>query len=288
MTTIAQQQGQLNELIQRFEADAEANPLDTQTLETLAQLYNLVQYHDKADRIVDRLIEASSNDPTYQPVRLQRAMEDNLNYESVKKYINDMPGLTAEAHLWYTAEYAQALYRSGNRTDATKLISEVEDAKVTHLDTGAILAQALILVDKTEAAEKIIGQLSKPTPKQLSQYIGLYKRLISAYIRKRETYTQQLDSDINMLRHELLGIKAVTLLWDSCERTKPDATTHRRVATLAQASRSYSYGGHTPVRSSYPSPTVYYNQNRLDHLQWFFRELWLRNQQESVVHPAAG
>ena len=282
LTTIAQQRGELNELIQRFEADAEANPLDTKTLETLAQLYNLVQYHDKADRIVDRLIETSSNDPAYQPVRMQRAMKDDLNYESVKKYINDMPGLTAEARLWYTAEYAQALYRSGNRTDATKLISEVEDAKVTNLDTGAILAQALILVDKTEAAEKIIEQLSKPAPKQLSQYIGLYKQLIGAYIRKGETYTQQLDSDINMLRHELLGIKAVALLWDSCERTKPDAITHRRVATLAQASRSYSYGGHTPVRSSYPSPTVYYNQNRLDHLQWFFRELWLRNQQEAL------
>ena len=262
LTTIAQQRGELNQLIQRFEADAKANPLDTKTLETLAQLYNLVQYHDKADGIVDKLVEASSNDPAYQPVRLQRAMKNNLNYESVKKYINDMPGLTAEARLWYTAEYAQALYRSGNRTDATKLISEVEDAKVTHLDTGAILAQALILVDKTEAAEKIIEQLSKPTPKQLSQYIGLYKRLIEAYIRKGET------------------AKAVALLWDSCEQTKPDAITHRRVATLAQASRSYSYGGHTPVRSSYPSPTVYYNQNRLDHLQWLFRELWLRNQQE--------
>ena len=264
LTTIAQQRGELNALIQRFEADAEANPLDTRTLEALAQLYNLVQYHDKADGIVDRLIEASSNDPAYQPVRLQRAMKDNLNYESVKKYINDMPGLTAEAHLWYTAEYAQALYRSGNRTDATKLISEVEDAKVTHLDTGAILAQALILVDKTEAAEKIIGQLSKPTPKQLSQYIGLYKQLIGTYIRQGETD------------------KAVTLLWDSCEQTKPDAITHRRVATLAQASRSYAYGGHTPVRSRYPSPTVYYNQNRLDHLQWFFRELWLWNRQEAL------
>ena len=262
LTTIAQQRGELNELIQRFEADVAANPLDTKTLETLAQLYNLVQYHDKADGIIDRLIEASSNDPAYQPVRLQRAMKDNLNYESVKKYINDMPGLTAEAHLWYTAEYAQALYRSGNRTDATKLISEVKDAKVTNLDTGAILAQALILVDKTEAAEKIIGQLSKPASKQLSQYMGLYKRLIGTYIRKG-----QVD-------------KAVTLLWDSCERTKPDAITHRRVATLVQASRSY--GGHAPVRSSYPSPTVYYNQNRLDHLQWFFRELWLRNQQEAL------
>ena len=260
LTTSAQQHGKLNELIQQFEAAAEANPLDTKTLETLAQLYNLVQYHDKADGVVDRLIKVSPNDPAYQPVRLQRAMKDNLNYESVKKYINEMPGLTAEARLWYTAEYAQILYHSENRTDATKLISEFEDAKVINLDTGAMLAQAFVLVDKTEAAEKIIGQLSKPAAKQLSQYIGLYKQLIDAYIRKGQVE------------------KAVMLLWTSCERTKPDAITHRRVATLAQASRSYR--GHTPVRSSYPSPTVYYNQDRLDHLQWFFRELWLRNQQE--------
>ena len=259
LTTSAQQRGKLDELIQQFEAAAEANPLDTKTLETLAQLYNLVQYHDKADGVIDRLIKVSPNDPAYQPVRLQRAMKDNLNYESVKKYINEMPGLTAEARLWYTAEYAQILYHSENRTDATKLISECEDAKVMSLDTAAMLAQAFVLVDKTEAAEKIIGQLSKPAAKQLSQYIGLYKQLIGAYIREG-----QVD-------------KAVTLLWTSCERTKPDAITHRSVATLAQASRSY--GGHTPVQSSYPSPTVYYNQNRLDHLQWFFQELWLRNRQ---------
>ena len=270
LTTIAQQRGKLNELIQQFEADVEANPLDTNTLETLAQLYNLVQYHDKADRIVDRLVKVSPNDPAYQPIHLQRAMTDNLNYESVKKHINAMPGLTAEARLWYTAEYAQLLYRAEKRTDATKLISEFEDVSVTSLDTGAMLAQVFVLVDKTEAAEKIIGQLSKPASKQLSQYIGLYKRLIGAYIRNG-----QVD-------------KAVTSLWTSCERTKPDAVTHRRVATLAQIRRNTqaktprSYGGHAPVRSSYPSPTVYYNQNRLDHLQWFFRELWLRNQQEAL------
>ena len=262
LTTSAQQQGKLNELIQQFEADAEANPTDIKTLETLAQLYTLVQHSDKANQIIDRLIDASPNDPAYQPLLLKRALQEDLNYETLKKYLNAMPGLSHEARLRYVAEYAERLYREGKRTDARKLMDELEGVKVTDLSTGVMLVNAFVLIDKTEAAEKVIAQLSKPTPKQLAQYIQPYKRLTGDYIREGQTD------------------KAVALLWAFCERTKPDATNPRRVATLAQASRYYS--GHTPLLSNYPSPTVYYNQTRLEHLQWVFRELWLRNQQEAL------
>ena len=65
LTTYAQQRGKLSELIQQFEADTEANPTDIKALETLAQLYTLVQHHDKADQVIDQLIDTSPDDPTY-------------------------------------------------------------------------------------------------------------------------------------------------------------------------------------------------------------------------------
>ena len=264
LTTFAQQQGKLSELIQQFEADTEANPTDIKALETLVQLYTLVQHHDKADQVIDRLIDTSPDDPTYQPLLLKRALQENLSYETLKKSLDDMHGLSHEARLQYIAEYATQLYRKRKRDDARKLMDELEDVKVTDLSTGIVLVNTLVLMNKTDAAEKIITQLAKPTPKQLSQYIQPYKRLTGDYIR---------DGHID---------KAVSLLWTFCERTKPDAAHPRRVATLAQASQYYYYSGHTPLQSNYPSPTVYYNQTRLEHLQWGFRELWLRNQQETL------
>ena len=263
LTTYAQQHGKLTELIRQFEADTEANPTDIKALETLVQLYTLVQHHDKADQVMDRLIDASPNDPTYQALLLKRAMQENLSSETLKKSLDDMHGLSHEARLQYIAEYAAQLYRKRKRDDARKLMGELEDVQVTDLGTGIVLVDTLVLMNKTDAAEKIIAQLAKPTPKQLSQYIQPYKRLTGDYLR---------DGHID---------KAVALLWTFCERTKPDATNPRRVATLAQASQYY-YSGHTPLQSSYPSPTVYYNQTRLEHLQWVFRELWLRNQQETL------
>ena len=263
LTTYAQQHGKLTELIQQFEADIEANPTDIKALETLVQLYTLVQHHDKADQVIDRLIDASPNDPTYQPLLLKRALRENLSYETLKKSLDDMQGLSHEARLRYIAEYATQLYRQRKRDDARKLMGELEDVQVTDLSTGTVLVNTFVLVNKTDAAEKIIAQLAKPAPKQLSQYTQPYKRLTTDYIR---------DGHID---------KAVALLWTFCERTKPDAAHPRRVATLAQASQYY-YSGHTPLESNYPTPTVYYNQTRLKHLQSVFRELWLRNQQETL------
>ena len=263
LTTYAQQQGKLSELIQEFEADVEANPTDIKALETLAQLYTLVQHHDKADQVIDRLIAASPDDPTYQSLRLKHTLEKNLNYETVKKHLDGLPGLSHEARLRYVAAYAEKLYRQRKRTDARKLMAELEDVKVTDLSTGIVLVNTFVLINKTDAAEKIIAQLAKPISKQLSQYTQPYKRLTGDYIR---------DGHID---------KAIALLWAFCERTKPDAAHPRRVAALAQASQYY-YSGHIPLQSNYPSSTVYYDQTRLAHLQWAFQELWLRNQQETL------
>ena len=263
LTTFAQQQGNLNALIQQFEADVEANPTDIKALETLARLYTLVQHRDKAAQIIDRLIETSPDDPAYQSLLLKHALEENLNYEALKKSLDGMPGLSHEARLQYVAEYAGKLYRQRKRTDAKKLMSELEDVQVTDLSTSITLVDAFVLVDKTEAAEKVIAQLPKPTFKQLSQYTRPYKELTADYIR---------DGHID---------KAIALLWTFCERTKPETTNPKRVATLSRVARWY-YSGHTPLLSTYPSSTVYYNQTRLAHLQWTFQELWLRNQQETL------
>ena len=70
------------------------------------------------------------------------------------------------------------------------------------------------------------------------------------------------------------------MFWTFFERTKPQATNARRVAALTYSNRSYS--GYTPLQTNYPSPTIYYDQDRLQFLQTAFSLLWTRNQQEAL------
>ena len=261
LVTIVQQQAKLNEFIQQFESKATANPKDIQTLETLAQLYTLTDNAEKTTEIIERLIAASPDDLTYQAIRLG-IIQDDSDAETVEKHLNAITGLPAEARLWYTAQYVSQLYHEDKKADAEQLLNELENTKVTDLNASSMLVNALLLMDRTAAAERIIANVPIPPQKQQWRHRQLYSKLIDTYIRK-----EQID-------------KAVTLFWNYCERTKPQTTNTRRVAKLATSS-SY-YGGYTPIQSNYPSPTTYYDQGRLDYLQHFFSGLWSRDLQEAL------
>ena len=262
LTTIAQQQGKLTELVGHFEEDVAANPTDVKKLETLARLYTLIQYNEKAKEVFDKLIEISPNDLAYQPIRLQRAMQENGNYETLKKLLEGIPGLAPEARVRYIAEYAELLYYEDKKEDATKLLSEIEDVNATDIETGFKLVSAFHLVEKTDIAERILVNLPLPPQAKQREYRYLFQNLTDTYIRQGEPD------------------KAVALLWTFCERTKPDSANPRRVASLALS--TYYYGNYRPVQTSYPSPTAYFNQERLNYLRSIFREFWVRNQQEKL------
>ncbi len=259
LTTIAQQHGKLSELVRQFEVDADANPTDIKTLETLARLYTLIQHNDKAKRTIDKLIEISPNDLAYQPLRLHRSMQEDSNSETLKKLLDDIPGLVLEARYRYIGEYAKMLYRDKKTEDASKLLSEVEDVRVADFNTGYALIDAFLMVEKTDIAEKILLNLLKPPQAQQYQYRQLFEKLTDSYI-------EQDDPE-----------KAIALFWTFCERTKPTGANPRRVDALARS--SYYYGGYRPIQTTYPTPIVYFNSQRLNYLQSIFRELWIREQQ---------
>ena len=278
LTTMAQQQRKLGELIEQLEAEAAANSRNIQTLERLAQIYKLTENTKKTTEMIERLLAASPNDPVYQSLRLSQAMDQNLDYETLEKYLDEMTELTPEARLWYIALYAANFYRQGRKTDAEKLAAELEGAKITDLSTGSMIINVLAQMGKTEAAEKILGRLpvppaptrqrtpgtrqQSPTQRQWQEYKNIYQNLVSAYIREEQ-------------RHE-----GIVLCWTFFERTKPRATNARRVAPLT--STSHSYSGYTPLQSNYPSPTIYYDQDRLAYLQQTFSHLWTLNYQAAL------
>ena len=285
ITTIAQQQRKLGALINQLEAQADADPKNIKGLETLAQIYILTQDTDKTNETLERLIAASPNDPVYQGTRLTRLMGQGISYETLKKYLDEITALVPDARLWYVARYASDFYRQGRKEDTEKLVMELVDAKVSDLNTGATIVSALARMGKTDAAEKVLTQMPGPglsTPQRQSaqntqlpgigqfssasqqwrQYRDIYQNLATAYIREGQTD------------------EGIALFWTFFERTKPQATNARRVATLAYANRSYS--GYTPLQTNYPAPTTYYNQNRLQFLQRVFSQLWSRDQQEAL------
>ena len=278
LTTIAQQQRKLGEWIEQLEAEAAANPKNIQTLERLVQIYTLTENTDKTKEMTDRLFAVSPNDPVYQSLRLNQALRRNVDYETLKKYLDETTDLTAEARLWYIAQYTSDFYRRGQKAAAEKLAMELQGTKITDFSTGALLVTALAQTGKTEAAEKILEQLPMPplsprlqtsTPGQQSaiqqqwgQYKNVYQSLATVYIRDGQSE------------------KGIALYWTFFERTQPAAVNARSVATLASASHSYS--GYTPLQSSYPSPTTYYDQNRLEYLQLIYSQVRSSNQQEAL------
>lgn len=278
LMTIAQRQHKLEEFIGQFEADADANPRDIQKLETLAQIYALTNNSEKAQETNDRLIAASPNDPVYQGMRLTQSMRQNLDFETFKKLLDETTALTPEARLWYVAQFSTSLYSQGKKGEAAKALDELDTANVADLNTGSILINAFAQQGKLDVAEKILAQLPMPAitgggqtsgmgipsvaQQQWWQYNNIYNSLATAYVREGELE------------------KAVEVLWAFFDRTKPNLTNARRVASLAQS--SHSYGGYTPLQSNYASPTTYYNQQRLEFLQQAFFQFWMKNQQQPL------
>ena len=278
LTTIAQRQRKLAEFIQQFEADADANPRDIRKLETLAQIYALTENTDKSQEITDRLLAASPNDPDYQGMRIMQSMGQNLDFGTFKKLLDEATALTPEARLRHIAQFSTILYSQGKQKEAAKALDKLDTANVTDLDTGSMLIKVFTQQGKLDVAEKILAQLPAPAmtragqstamgmpsvaQQQWWQYNNIYNSLASAHIR---------DGAIE---------KGVELLWVFLDRTKPSLTGARRVASLAQS--SHSYGGYTPLQSNYASPTIYYNQQRLQYLQQVFLRFWMKNQHETL------
>ncbi len=263
LKNIMEQEGQLDALIAQFETNAAANPKDMQTLELLAELYTLTNNFEKKREIAERLLAISPNNPAYQSMRLDLlATEPTFNYEILKKQFDAMPGLTPETRHRYTIGYARKFLYGAEAEDREKLLDELEAIDVTNLSNGPTLVRMLIDTGRTEAAEKVIAQLPTPTIGQLNQQYRFYEHLTTAYLREGH-----ID-------------KAIALYWKFFERTKPRTTGIRRVAALSLS--SYSYSGYRPIQTSYPAPTFYYNQNRLQALQQFFNQLWINNQQEAL------
>ena len=278
LTTIAQQRGKLSELTQQFESEAAANPKDINALERLAQLYTILQNTDKVAEVTERLIAASPNDLAYQAMRLTQSMQQNLDPDTFKQRLEEMVGLTSEARLWFTASYVGVLYNQGRQADAAEIVDNLETANVTDLNTVSALVTMLTQMGRIEAAERLLAQLQIPlTPagsptvtgmtsfaqQQWWRYVSIYQSLAAAYVREGHTD------------------KSIELYWTFFDRTKPNSTNPRKVATLAYS--SHSYGGHTPIQSNYPSPTIYYDQSRLQYLQQVFSQFWTRNQQEALT-----
>ena len=276
LTAIAEKKGELSSLIRQFETKVNANPNDIQTLELLAQLYTLTDNTDKTKKITEQLLASSPNDPVYQAIRLQQTMQHNLDYETFKKHLDEAAGLTPETRHQYIIQYTEKLYRRGEKADAEKLLDELERVQIPNLSTGVMLVDVLVLMGKMDEAEKVITQFPTPiaataasgtstmgTPslvQQQRQYVTVYQTLADAYLRQRKIE------------------KATAFFWNFLEHTKPNATNPRRVAKLAYAASSFT--GYTPIQVTYPSPTIYYDQDRLQYLQQVFNRLLLENQQE--------
>ena len=270
---IAQRKQRLNDFSASFEAKAEANPRDLQTLETLAKVNILMEKADKTLQTIDRLIALSPNDPSYRAVQLNSALKRDLDYEAAKSYLDGLSQLSLEARLWYTSQLASSLYRGGRQADAKKLMGEIEDAKVTDVQALSELVRVLTQIGEVDTAAQVLAQLPAASSSARGvmrqgwgSYRTMYANLSYAYVR---------DGQID---------KAVAIFYKFLERTRPTVANARAISITS----SHSYSRYQSAQASFPAPSIYYNQDRLRFLQEFFLDLWTRNQLEPLYTQFQG
>ena len=261
MKIIRDDKGELNEFVQQFEDNAAENPKDTQTLELLVQLHLLNGNHEKSQEITEKLIAAAPNNPEYQRIQLDMANADtDLDYDKFKTLLDKMTWLTPEAREWYIAEYARRFHYQGKKEDAEKLLTELENSKVINSPNSQMLVEIFVQLGKFDAAKKIFDEVQISSSGQQSS--RMYDLLATNYLRNGEIE------------------EVVAIYKEYFDRTKPRSTNPRRTNTLGYA--NYSYGGYRPIQSSFPTPTTYYNQSRLQCLQKIFSQLWATNQHQPL------
>ena len=263
---IAQREQRFDDFIASFEAKAEAHPQDLQILETLVKINILMENPDKTLQAVDSLIALSPNDLSYKALRLNHALQRDLDYETAKSYLEELSQLSLEARLWYTSRLASVLYRGGRQADAKKLMGEIKDATVTDVQVLSELVRALTQIGEIDASEGILAQL--PATSSTTQVAGTMRQSWHSHrtMYANLSYAYARDGQID---------KAIAIFWKFFERTKP-AVANARAISIPYSSRSYS--GYNPVQTNFPASSIYYNQDRLQFLQEFFLYLWTSNQ----------
>lgn len=259
LTTIAQHQGKLNELVQQFQDVADANPSDVNAHETLARLYNLIQDEDRADKVIEKLITITQNDSEYLNLRIQSILEKNLSPEQFKNTIEALPTINSEEHLQFIAEYAESLYRKGDEEDAIELLSEIENENASNFDTVSALLSAFIRAKNFDIAKKYLVNLSLPQPYKYYDYSYQFEDLIKIYLDKDQP------------------VDAIELTWDFCEKTKPISVNTRRVSARKPSSSSSGSGS---IQTNFPPFSQYYDEERLDFLKKVFHEIWISGHTE--------
>ena len=258
LTTIAQEQAKVKDLVNKLQDAADANPTDVNAHIILARLYDLLQYDDKTDEVVDKLIDITSNDTAYRYLRLQRVLNEDLTPDKFKDRIAELPAITSEDRLQFMAKYAESLFRKGDEDQANKLLSEIENEEISNFDTVYAFVMAFNLAEKTDVAKKHLMTLAPPPPSQsLYSYEYLFKHLIKTYLDKGEPE------------------KAIDTFWVFFEKTKPKSVHPRRISLLSQSSFT---SGYSSLPTNFPPQSAYFNQDRLDFLEYNFREFWIHNQ----------
>ncbi len=250
LATIAQQQGTLKDLVEKLQAAADENPTDVHTHKTLARLYNLMQRNDKADTVIDKLIDITPHDTAYRYLRLQRILNENLTPDKFKEKIAELPVMTPEDQWQAIAQYAESLLHKGDTATANKLLHEIQNKKISNLDTVSAFVNAFVLPKKTDIAQKHLMAFTPPTQNS-HDYKSLCQHLIDTYL------------------HQDKPEKALDVLWGFIEKTKPTSVNTQHIASHTQSLLTSRYRS---IPTKFPPYSAYFNAERIDFLEHNFRQ----------------
>lgn len=266
---IAREREELEGLIDGFEVQVAASPKDLQRLEQLFYIYMLAGNEKKAVKVVNRLVTLSPHEPIYRNMQFQFVMWDhNLNYETVKEYLSQIPETLPQVRLRYTIQVAMQFIGIGKRSAAETLLEQFKNEKPTDFTTGTRLITAFSQLGDTETAEKmladfpVLSALQSSAPSTIinssqmwRQYTNTHRALAGAYIDKGQTD------------------RAIEIIWALFKQTQSNVN----ISHWLNSSAYSSYRNYSSDRL-YPAPNTYYDRYRFELLQQLFGYLRMKDQ----------
>ena len=229
----------------------------------------LMQKEKKAVEVINHLVALSPNEPTYRNMQFQFVMwGHNLDYETVKGYLSQIPETLPQVRLQYTTQVAMRFLGIGKRSAAETLLEPFKNEKPTDFTTGTRLITVFSQLGDTETAEKmlanfpVLSALQSSAPSSIinhrqmwREYTNTHRTLAGAYIGKGQTD------------------RAIEIVWSLFKQTQANVNMSHWMASSAYSSyRSYSSD------LLYPAPNTYYDRYRFELLQQLFGYLRMKDQ----------
>jgi tetratricopeptide (TPR) repeat protein len=283
LALIAQQSGELEEMMAQLEAQAEEHPENLILLSHLVKFYLLTNQEERARTTLERMLELSPDEVDLHQAMLELAQRKD-EYETIERELRYLISHDPQNERWYSL-YADVLKRMDRKDEAERILAKIYEENPSEPAFVIGYYRFLKETGKDEEAERILGRTlreSRSDPQVIGVVCNLLiqehklaeaERVLAEVSfekpgdRRRIGYAYRSLGDAYLRSGELQ--KALDAYLGYLNMTKSEAKPGVYPGTGV---RQVRYPGR--FQMSFPDVNFYYDRPRLEMLRRMFISFW--------------